>query len=103
MNENYLNSSYERHKNDSTETLQKIINSPNKYSQEVVHVAKIILQERAADNKHTDAKTSFDNAKLSENPVVLLDSINRNINTIKNVIIIIFLLFIINTIFQFIM
>lgn len=101
MNENYLNSSYERHKNDSTETLQKIINNPNKFSQEVVHVAKIILQERTNGDVSKTEQATFNNSKLSENPVVILDSINRNINTIKNIIIIIFLLSILNAILQF--
>lgn len=40
MNENYLNSSYERHKNDSTESLKKFISNQSKYSQEVVYAAK---------------------------------------------------------------
>ena len=43
MNENYLKSTYEHHKNDSKESLKKIINNPNKYSQEVVYAAKTIL------------------------------------------------------------
>ena len=29
MNENYLNRSYERHKNDSDESLKKIVSNPN--------------------------------------------------------------------------
>lgn len=103
MNENYLNSSYDHHKNDSDESLKKIVSNPNKYSQEVVYVAKTILQERADGSKHTNEHKLFDNAKLSENPVVLLESIDRNINTIKNITIIIFLLSIISAIIQFIM
>ena len=102
MNENYLHSSYEHHKNDSTESLKKIVSNPNKYSQEVVYAAKTILQERETNGKHTKEPIQFNNVKLSENPVVLLDSINRNINSIKNIIIAIFLLSVINAIIQFV-
>lgn len=102
MNENYLKSTYEHHKNDSKESLKKIINNPNKYSQEVVYAAKTILQERETSKECTKEQTPFENTKLSENPIILLDSINRNINIIKNMIILILILSIIASIIQFI-
>ena len=102
MNENYLNSAYERHKNDNTESLKKIVSNQSKYSQEVVHAAKKILQERENNNTSANTQATLDNAQLSENPIVLLDSINRNINTIKNIIIVILLMSIISSIIQFI-
>lgn len=102
MNENYLNSSYERHKNDSTESLKKIISNQSKYSQEVVYAAKKILQEKENNNSSTNTQATLNDTQLSENPIVLLDSINRNINTIKNIIIVILLMSIISSIIQFI-
>lgn len=81
---------------------KKIISNQSKYSQEVVYAAKKILQEKESNNSSTNTQTILNNTQLSENPFVLLDSINRNINTIKNIIIVILLMSIISSIIQFI-
>lgn len=87
MDTKYLNSLYDLHKDDSDNKLQKIVNTPDKYSQESVYVAKKILNERK--NVLNNNCDTFDGTELNqnENTTVIFESIRRDINTIKNILI----------------
>lgn len=100
MDQQYLNSLYQSHKNDSDEKLQKIVSNPNKYSQESVFAAKTILKERQTKSNDTNENTNQIN--YDENDIaIILESIRRNTNTIKNILIFLVVIIIVGTILNF--
>lgn len=91
---------YNLHKNDSDGKLQDISSNPNKYSQESVYVAKMILKER---NKTLDVGDIHSKINYDENEIVtLLESIKRNTDSIRNILILFVVITIVGMILIFI-
>lgn len=86
MDNKHINRLYDLHKNDSDDKLQNISNNSNRYSQESVFVANQILQERGSvvnNSNEPNNKIYY----VEKDIATILESIKRNTDTIRNILI----------------
>jgi hypothetical protein len=82
MDDNHFKTLYEQHKQDSDEVLRKIADNPSKYSAEAVYACRKILFER-----HGNTKQESQTVYKADEKSMTLENIDRNLATIRNIMI----------------